>query len=200
MKSVALVLNSDQCNISQTLQSLGENIDICIINRDSCSDVTKKLANTLVQNCCTSHSDYIEQIYVNGTIKRNTSNHRSYTYIEVDKTVEDLVEEGLKILSVYNDIILVINENSIYRDGAVDKIVSKFNNDNCGFVYSDGHINGNDDTLGAIDVMINYEIPIKNYAVRSKLVNLYNKNPFQFALNCYKEWTIYHIPEYLYAL
>ena len=116
----------------------------------------------------------------------------------MNSDIEDLAEQGLKVLSVSYDVILLTNKNTIYKAGAIDKMLSKFNSPKIGFVYSDGIINNEVNTLGLVDIMVDNEIPIKNYAVRSNLVDQYKKNPFFFALECFNKNIISHIPEYLY--
>jgi len=198
MKTVFLILAEDK-GLAKTIVSLEENSVrpdkyVLMITKDT-SEENKNIAKSLSGSCCGKEA----QSYTIDNYEISTK--ENFSVIKIADKVEGLNYITSNLLED-SDIIFTATSGEVFDSQYVQRILSSFEDDNVGLVYTDYLIDGIGVHLQYVQPMLATSIDVKEIAARrSSLTGKpYKKSMFEFVMSIFSSAIIRHIPEELYAI
>lgn len=197
MKTCFLILVEDK-NLAKTIVSLEENSVrpdkyVLLLNKAT-SEENGNIAKSLSGSCCGKEAqnytsgEYDISVKDNFLVTKITDKARAIDYL-TSNILDDI------------DIVFTATSGTVFDSKYIEKVLTQFEDENVGLVYSDYFSDGVTSYLQYIQPMLTAPINIKEVAVRRStlLVRQFKNKAFDFAMDVFTGAIIRHIPEELYA-
>lgn len=185
--------------IAKTVASIDNNcmkVDkIVFLTNLNTIESERNIIDSIFKSCCGENKLEISAID-NFTIKTIDN----LVHIHSDKSSkEELLTFAIK--NINSDIALTAKSSEVFASNYIYKVLNVFNDNSIGVVYTDYFENGIAKHLEYLQPMITGKIPIKEFAIRSKLLEKHlSSELFETVVELFNKSIIKHLPEELYAV
>ena len=158
-------------------------------------ELERNIVDSVFKNCCGENK--LEIMAVDNFTIKTIDN---FVHIHSDKSSkEEILTFAIKNVDV--DIALTATSSEVFASNYIYKVLNVCNDDSIGVVYTDYFENGFVKHLEYLQPMITGKIPIKEFAIRSKLLEKdLSSELFETVIEFFNKSIIKHLPEELYAV